>query len=1055
MLFGRTLTNISTLTNINNAYKKSIGHRLRDFIDCLGTKFQPIKKYIFPNFIAVHYFYIIFVALFTSILIYPVRNQKYIDILFLSAGAATQGGLNTVNTNELVLYQQIVIYIACWLSTPIVIHGCLAGVRLYWFERHFDNIRESSKKYFKARRTKTILERELSAKLPTRRKSTTSNILSKASQNFNNRGINNNYDDFRDKLFSGKKLGRENTTDGNSISNPPESINSQLRRDFNPSNTSGSHSTSDSSPESTLLNNEHFVRRRKSSDVKPQDIYRSLLLLQNQRKKENLSDDQYHGPPLIIDSPTKNNSFTRIPDKNIDFTNNGARPPSSERLVQFEIAKPTRSITRRKRNEQMHPKTFRNTDLLYQSSSRFNSHIHLSPRHTLPPTIGKRTRTEDSNYSSLSNITQTDQQGKPDSQQREEMREQSTTLHAIPSKRLRLNNKRKKLINKRKLKSKLHPIKRLRSNDSNISPKSERQPFEEISFHNYDNPNLIPARTDNQFDEEENLNTSDSLNDLRFLDGSNLRNIGRRTSTYLSWEPKLGPNSIIYGLSKAQKEELGGVEYRAIKLLCIILVIYYVGLHLIIAIMFLPWICLKNKYRQIVRNDGIAPAWWAFFTGMSSFCNLGLSLTPDSMNRFSRAIYPLITMIFFIIAGNTGFPVFLRAIIWVMFKLSRDLSQIKESLSFLLDHPRRCFTLLFPNDATWWLLMTLVGLNGVDLVLFIILDRGAEILKEYSGGYRVLLGLFQAVTTRTAGFSALDISLLHPSIQVSYMLMMYVSVLPLAISMRRTNVYEERSLGIYGKMPMSELNQIEAEGKNADGQHSPTLEDDNDEELEEDEDEESKSLASSNSSTSHAIGKERRESNTSKKKKKKNKKEEDDSSNSYIAIHLRRQLSFDMWFMFLGLFIICICESGKIQDPEMPAINVFSILFEIVSAYGTVGLSLGYPGTTTSLSAQFTALSKLVIIVMLVRGRNRGLPYALDRAIMLPSERLERIDDIEDSKLRRQPKNIGKEDPVSGYFKRHLHKLKNGWRRIHSSANENHADNHSMDTPTDGLEGGK
>ena len=105
--------------------------------------------------------------------------------------------------------------------------------------------------------------------------------------------------------------------------------------------------------------------------------------------------------------------------------------------------------------------------------------------------------------------------------------------------------------------------------------------------------------------------------------------------------------------------------------------------------------------------------------------------------------------------------------------------------------------------------------------------------------------------------------------------------------------------------------------------------------------------------------------------------------------------------LFLGLFVICICENGKIKDVARPAFNVFPILFEIVSAYGTVGLSLGYPNTSQSLSGQFTTLSKLVIIAMLIRGRNRGLPYTLDRAIILPSDRLERIDHIEDLKLKR------------------------------------------------------
>ncbi len=42
-----------------------------------------------------------------------------------------------------------------------------------------------------------------------------------------------------------------------------------------------------------------------------------------------------------------------------------------------------------------------------------------------------------------------------------------------------------------------------------------------------------------------------------------------------------------------------------------------------------------------------------------------------------------------------------------------------------------------------------------------------------------------------------NLELLHPAILVSYLIMMYISVYPLAISIRRTNVYEEQSLGIY------------------------------------------------------------------------------------------------------------------------------------------------------------------------------------------------------------------------------------------------------------------
>src|SRR5436305_8283478 len=115
------------------------------------------------------------------------------------------------------------------------------------------------------------------------------------------------------------------------------------------------------------------------------------------------------------------------------------------------------------------------------------------------------------------------------------------------------------------------------------------------------------------------------------------------------------------------------------------------------------------------------------------------------------------------------------------------------------------------------------------------------------GGLKFVDGLFQAASTRTAGFGVVNISLLHPAIQVSYLIMMYISVLPIAISMRRTNVYEEKSLGIYASGP----------------------EDD-----------------------------------------------EDTKEPSYVGAHLRRQLSFDLWYIFLGLFIIAISEGPRLQSND-------------------------------------------------------------------------------------------------------------------------------------------
>ena len=127
--------------------------------------------------------------------------------------------------------------------------------------------------------------------------------------------------------------------------------------------------------------------------------------------------------------------------------------------------------------------------------------------------------------------------------------------------------------------------------------------------------------------------------------------------------------------------------------------------------------------------------------------------------------------------------------------------------------------------------------------------------------------------------------------------------------------------------------------------------------------------------------------------------DEDDSDPSFIGAHLRKQLSFDLWYVFLGLFVIAIVEGNRLQENKDPAFSLFSVLFEIVSAYGTVGLSLGYPTINASFSAEFRTLSKLVIIAMQIRGRHRGLPYELDRAILLPSESLHEKEAAEGHRL--------------------------------------------------------
>lgn len=120
-------------------------------------------------------------------------------------------------------------------------------------------------------------------------------------------------------------------------------------------------------------------------------------------------------------------------------------------------------------------------------------------------------------------------------------------------------------------------------------------------------------------------------------------------ANYLSWHPTVGRNSTFVALTESQRQELGGVEYRSLKLLSKILVVYYIGFHLLALVFFLPFIFEKKNYRADINADGISPTWWAFFTAQTVFNDLGYTLTSDSMMQFKENAYILILSSFFIV----------------------------------------------------------------------------------------------------------------------------------------------------------------------------------------------------------------------------------------------------------------------------------------------------------------------------------------------------------------------------------------------------------------------
>ncbi|KIM52874.1 hypothetical protein SCLCIDRAFT_32289 [Scleroderma citrinum Foug A] len=400
--------------------------------------------------------------------------------------------------------------------------------------------------------------------------------------------------------------------------------------------------------------------------------------------------------------------------------------------------------------------------------------------------------------------------------------------------------------------------------------------------------------------------------------------------SYISFDAIIGRNSAFYSLTNEQLEELGGVEYRALNVLLWLLTVYHVGIQIIAFIVIAPYMSMSkwsSDFTPPALHRVVSPPWYSFFQVVSAYTNTGMSLVDQSMIPFQTA-YPLIIIsIICIFAGYTAFPICLRFLIWLFTKFVPAHSRLDETLHFLLDHPRRCFVYLFPSHQTWFLLSMLLILNVTDWVFFIILDIGNPAINSIPPGTRVLAGLYQAISVRNAGFGIVPLALIAPAIQVLYVIMMYISVYPLALSVRSTNVYEEQALGLKRAKSIDEEAAFQPTG--------PRM---------------------------SVWGR-------------------------YFAMHARNQLYFDMWWLALALFLLCIIERDNLENSNIRGwFNIFSIIFEIVSAYGSVGLSLGIPNQNYAFSGALRPLSKLVICVVMLRGRHRGLPAATDRAIMLPPE---------------------------------------------------------------------
>lgn len=89
----------------------------------------------------------------------------------------------------------------------------------------------------------------------------------------------------------------------------------------------------------------------------------------------------------------------------------------------------------------------------------------------------------------------------------------------------------------------------------------------------------------------------------------------------------IGSNSNFYNLNSEDRENLGGIEFRSLKLLLKFIIgkalymppsylkltfsVYFFGLHILGVVCLLPWIHRSpSKYRDYLEEQGLNKTWW-------------------------------------------------------------------------------------------------------------------------------------------------------------------------------------------------------------------------------------------------------------------------------------------------------------------------------------------------------------------------------------------------------------------------------------------------------------
>ncbi|CAF1164811.1 unnamed protein product [Rotaria sordida] len=422
------------------------------------------------------------------------------------------------------------------------------------------------------------------------------------------------------------------------------------------------------------------------------------------------------------------------------------------------------------------------------------------------------------------------------------------------------------------------------------------------------------------------------------------------------------------------------LRYRAY-IMCIVLILsLYFTIYTTGFIAIGTWLQTHNSPEYLMQNNVTLNPW--YISGMLtlfSFNQNGLTPFSTSLSRYADDVFLNIVLVLLVMSGSSFFPIILRNVVF----LSRQLAPWRHKVIFdyILLNNHHLSTLLYPTLQTRIYFFVTIILYSMGVGISLILDLGSKDLQQYSPGIRFIIFLFQTVNLRFCGFQSFDISLFATATLLVYLLLM-------ATKPQMLCALDESPFEIYW-LTLEAQAQVDAETNNNQTNMSKSL----------------PLILQRAMSITSATGADvplfkqmkgflRRQSLATKELARKEfSRNNDDEKISpkyskrikalrlrLFLIHFIRALfkhAFDFFvltrtWLFVFIFLICTIEYRR-MTPVDPDITLLKIIFEIISAFGGVGMSLGYPNKTTSFASILSAGSKVILIATMLMGRHRGL----------------------------------------------------------------------------------